>query len=275
MSTFEESPAPVPPPPPEAPEPAAPSQGPPAARSAATRTWLVVVATALLAGALSWLVGEAAYDYFQPSEEAARQQYDFSALNREMAVAGGRNGAVAFGALGGLLGLAMGLVGGLARRSAHGALGAGLAGLVLGVAAGALPAFVLVPWHVQNRNNDPASLNLLTPLLVHIGLWCLLGLTAGLAYGLGRYGLERTALLKAALGGLIGAVVGAVVYEMIGAVAFPLSRTNEPISVTAATRLLARLCVAGFVAAGVLFALRPAEPRGVTERASGAPLPTG
>src|SRR3954464_7571271 len=104
---------PTPPvPTPTASHPAVPSDD----RWAPVSIWLLALAAALLAGIASWPIGEATRDYFKPSEAAAAQKYDFRALNRETAIANARNGALAFGALGGLLGLGLGLAGSLSRR---------------------------------------------------------------------------------------------------------------------------------------------------------------
>src|SRR5437870_1624513 len=125
--------------PPEAdasvPAPLSPAEPPghPTAPAGPRRTtvpaWLVPLAVALLASVAAWLSGEVTLDYYKPSAAAAAQQYAFTALNREQAIANGRNGALAFGALGGLLGLGLGVAGGLSRRSVSGAFFAGFVGL--------------------------------------------------------------------------------------------------------------------------------------------------
>jgi hypothetical protein len=201
----------------------------------------------MLAGVAAWLVGESTFDYFKPSEAAAENYRDASALNREMLGVRARNGALTFGVLGGLLGLALGLAGGISRRSSHGALMGAVTGLILGTAAGALPSFGVMPWQWRHRNDDPSTTQLLMPLLVHIGLWSGVGLAAGLAFGIGSRGFTPSRLFEAALAGLVGAIVGTFVFEMMGALLFPLDHTADPFSETPSTRLLARLCVAVFV----------------------------
>src|SRR5262245_22531869 len=108
-------------------EPVVPSQSQgPALKSGGlgpqVRIWFLVLGLALVAGVAAWLSGEFTLDYFQPSEEAAGAAYDFRALNREMQPVSAGNGALAFGALGGLLGLALGVAGGLVRRSTRGVM---------------------------------------------------------------------------------------------------------------------------------------------------------
>jgi hypothetical protein len=248
-------------------EPVVPSETPrpmPAAAGlgAKLRVGILVLGLAILAGVGAWFSGEKTFGYFQPSLEASSQSYDFRALNREMAQAGAGNGALAFGALGGLLGLGLGVAGGLVRRSVGGALLGGVVGLVLGAAAGALPSLVVMPWQWRHRNDDPASLDLFVPMLVHLALWSAIGLAAGLAFGVGNSGTQPSRIGKAALAGLVGAILGTVVFEVVGAALFPMARTADPFSVTAETRLLARLCVDGFVGLAVLWSLasHPAKP---------------
>jgi hypothetical protein len=228
------------------------------------------VGLALLAGLAAWQVGESMLDYFKPSQAAASQAYDFRALGREQSQANARNGLVAFGALGGLLGAALGLAGGLSRRSPARALMAALAGLVLGVAAGGLPALAVMPWHWAHRGDDPASLDLLSPLLIHLGLWSVAGLAAGLAFGIGAHDFKASRLFEAALAGLVGAMLGTFVYELAGGLLMPVARTADPFAATPGARLLARLCVAGFVGLAALRCL-PTQPArgGMPEKSTG------
>jgi hypothetical protein len=219
--------------------------------------WTLVLGLAMLAGVAAWRVGESTFGYFQPSLAASENFRDPSALNREMLGVSARNGALTFGVLGGLLGLALGLAGGLSRRSAHGALRGAVAGLILGAAAGALPSLAVMPWQWQHRNDDPSTTELFMPMMVHFGLWSGAGLAAGLAFGIGSGGSQPARLIEAALAGLVGAVLGTFVYEMLGAFLFPLAHTANPFSTTPETRLLARLCVAGFVGLGAVGTLHP------------------
>ena len=90
------------------------------------------------------------------------------------------------------------------------------------------------------------------PLLIHLGLWSATGLVAGLAFGIGSQGFKPARLFEAALAGLVGAMVGTFVYEMVGAFLFPFDHTADPFSTTPGTRLLARVCIAGFVGLGAI-----------------------
>ena len=219
----------------------------------------VILGLALLAGAASWLWGEVVFDHFKPSEKASAEHYAFAALNREMGRVNGLNGALAFGALGGLLGMALGLAGGLSRSAPKSALVGAIVGLVLGAASGTLPSFAIMPWHWKHRGDDEYRGQLVLPTLVHLGLWCSLGLTAGLAFGLGRYGPRPARLFVTGSAGLIGAIIGTCLFELAGAFLFPLAETVNPFSATSQTRLLARLSVALFVGLLVMFSFRPGD----------------
>jgi hypothetical protein len=237
------------------------AQTAPAVWKVTLRNWAVILGLALLAAIASWLWGEVLLDYFKPSEKAAAERYSFIALNREMARANALNGALSFGALGGFLGLALGLAGGLTRSSPRSAVMGAIVGLVVGELAGALPSFGLMPFQWRHRNDDPNNAMLLMPLLIHLGLWSGVGLASGLAFGVGRYGLQPSRLIEAALAGLAGAFLGTFVFEMLGALLMPTAETTKPFAEVALARLLARICIALFVALGAIRSLPPAIER--------------
>ena len=93
-------------------------------------------------------------------------------------------------------------------------------------------------------------------------IWGLLGAVAGLAFAVGLG--ERSVWARALTAGFAGALIAAVAFDLIGVVAFPGARTDDPISRTWVTRLMARLLVTVVTAAAVSLVLpvRPAEPSG-------------
>jgi len=235
------------------------SQGPkPSTLGPAAWWWdsILIIGLAMLAGAGAGWAGEFTMAYFKPSK-AVENYRDPTALNLEMPVVNTRNGALTFGALGGLLGFALGLAGGVSRGSPDRALAGAIAGLILGAAAGALPSYLLMPWQWAHRNDDPPSNQLFLPMLLHLGLWSGAGLASGLAFGIGSSGFKPARLFEAAVAGLTGAMLGTFVYDMVGAFLFPLAHTALPFSETAGTRFLARICVAGFVGLGAVRSLPP------------------
>jgi hypothetical protein len=218
-------------------------------RAGSGRVYGLALAAGAVGGVVAWLGGEAVHGLFE-----APLFDSFNPRSREMGglVRSGtiREGLLSFGMLGAALGLALGLAGGLARRSASAALGAGGLGLALAAAAGGCAAAGLVPYYLAHVNRDADDL--LLPFLLHAGSWAPIGAAAGLAYGVGMRGFRGA--LVALLGGLVGALIGTLVFEVIAPFAFPLAKTSEPISVTWGSRLLARLSIALFTAAGAALA---------------------
>jgi hypothetical protein len=167
-----------------------------------------------------------------------------------------RNSETAFGLLGGVLGLFLGLAGGLERRSIGSAAKAGCVGLVLGATVGAvLPLVLIVPYErmLAQRTADDLFLS----LVLHATLWGPLGAVGGLAFGIGRGRWGQT--LRLMIGGLTGAIVGTIVYDAIGGTLTPLAGTGDAISITWPTRLLARLLVAIGAAAAIALTIRATE----------------
>jgi hypothetical protein len=216
----------------------------------------IILALALLAGTAAGLLGEYTFGLVRPSKEAAENIRSFKKLNEELPGVTSINGALTFGLLGGLLGLGLGLAGGIAGESSGRPVRGAVAGLFLGAAAGALPALLVMPWVFRHRNDDPASLELLTPMLAHLALWSAVGLAAGFAFGIGS-AARPVRLVATAFGGLVGAMIGTCVFEIAAATFFPFAHTSDPFSITWGTRLFARVCVAGFAGLGIICSLPP------------------
>jgi hypothetical protein len=209
---------------------------------------VTALGAALLAGYLAWGVGEKMYAYYRPSKAAYRGRYDFSALNREQAIADQKNAMIAFGSFGALLAMLMGAAGGLARRSVTTVSGATLAGLLSGGIGGGLAAYGLTPLFVRFYSDyNPL---LLLPVIVRGGICAVIGAAAGLAFGLGKSG--RAGGLGSVTGGLLGSILGIVAFESLNALLFPMDRNDKAIPSTIIARLLCYLCVAVGVAAGAV-----------------------
>jgi hypothetical protein len=151
-----------------------------------------------------------------------------------------------FATMGGFLGVALGLAGGLTRRSLIGSTTAAIAGLVLGAAVAALVARFLVSSFLSRY--DPQSGDLLLPLLTQGAIWSSIGASAGLAFGIGFGGQRRWQ--GTLLGGLLGAAAAAIVYQLAGALVFATSHTDQPLATSSAARALAQFLAAIFSAAG-------------------------
>jgi hypothetical protein len=94
---------------------------------------------------------------------------------------------------------------------------------------------------------------------MHGGIWAAVGAAAGLAFGLGLGGRGRWA--RGALGGLLGGVAATMVYELVGALAFPIDKTSQPVSATVVTRFFAQFAVAVLAAAGAALGVDGAPRR--------------
>jgi hypothetical protein len=211
---------------------------------------------------LAFGVGEMVYDLI-PAGTVTQHALGLTKVSRTVAtetVAAARNGALAYGVLGLFLGGSLGLAGGLARRSSIGATAGGL-GAVLGFAAGAGTSLALLPFCIASRFRYPDN-DLAISFVMHGAIWGLVGALAGLAFAVGLG--ERRLWVRALIAGFAGALVGAIAFDLIGAVAFPGAMTDDPISRTWVTRLMARLLVTVATAAAVGLVLpdRAGEPSG-------------
>jgi hypothetical protein len=220
----------------------------------------IAIAAGFVAGVASSLVGEMILNRYQndllppfthrPSPEEIRRWKDARLYSATQT----------FAAMGGLLGLTMGLAGGLARRSVFASAWAATGGLILGTAAGASTALVLVSNFFQRH--DPHSGDLVFPLLTHGAIWSVVGAIGGLAFGLGLGGRGRW--IATASGGLVGAAAATIIYEIVGALAFETSKTDQPVSSSITTRGMAQLLVAILTAVGAFLALRRSSQREAT-----------
>jgi hypothetical protein len=231
-----------------------------------------MLAAGLVVGVLSWLAGEAARQVFSARRIQVTNRRGVQALgatDRTAAAAEVKNVALSSGLFGALLGTFLGACGGLGRRSPAAARRAALIGLGAGAVAGTGMALVIVPryfrWYLRLRPEG-----LVPPLLMHGGIWGAIGAAGGLAFGLGLGGRGHAA--KALLGGLLGALMGTALYEILGALAFPMSRTDHPVAAAWAPRLLARLLVATLAATATAMAVTDPQPT-LTPRQPATPPP--
>jgi hypothetical protein len=162
------------------------------------------------------------------------------AINRATQIRQKGTAALAYGALGLLLGASLGLVGGVAAGSVRSALKAMALGAVGGTLLPVALSYAMVP--LFYRYLDPESGGLLVLFLTHSGIFAVIGVAAGLALGFGLG--QQTALVQAAFGGMLGALVGTFAFETISSLAFPLVRTFEPMPGELVPRLLAHVSVA-------------------------------
>ena len=205
----------------------------------------------LLAGVAAWLVGETILEAYRTilSPKIKREADAGVALQVMRARLMSASGT--FTALGAIVGLGLGLSGGLARRSASAGAKAALVGCVVGSIAGASVSLLVLPNFFKRY--DPQSQDLVLPLLTLGAICSSVGAAGGLAFGIGLGGRDRW--MKSLVGGLIGAALATVAYELVGAVAFPTSRTELPVSQAYATRAMLHVLVAAFAGVGSALAL--------------------
>jgi hypothetical protein len=221
------------------------------------RLLALALAAGLIAGVASLLVGEVILKGYQsdlvpgvdihPNPETMRRWRDARLYSATLT----------FATMGGFLGLAMGLAGGLAQRSLFRRAWAAIVGLVLGTAAAASLALVVVSSFF--KRHDPHSTDLVLPLLTHGAIWSAVGAFGGLAFGLGLGGRGRWR--ASVLGGLVGAAAATLVYEIAGALAFASNKTDLPLSTSITTRGMAHLLVAILSAVGAVLAVRQSPER--------------
>ncbi len=204
---------------------------------------LVAAVASLLAGEMIWKAYESALFpplKITPTAEDMRQWREARLYSATLT----------FTAMGGIIGLTMGLAGGLARRSFLAGTKAAILGYLLGTTIVALISLAVVS--VFFTRYDPQAGDLTLPLLTHGLIWSAVGAIGGLAFGLGLGGKGRWKATM--MGGLVGAAAAAVIYELVGALAFASSKTELPVSFSVTTRAISHLLVALLCAAGaVLF----------------------
>jgi hypothetical protein len=236
--------------------------------------WFLTLAAGLVVGALSWLVGQLTQGAFPvaietPPEVAKMERGpDRSAIIAGLLRQAGRDAerskaAAAYGLLGALLGVALGLIGGRSRGSVYSGWRCAVGGGLIAAVAGAGLAWVMAPLMYQYQDAaqfaDPdfSSRFLLIHSLFHAGIGAGIGIAAGLALGWGLG--DRASLARALIGGFFGALAGVFVFEMINTLASPLGHAETPLPEESLPRLAMYLGVAGGAAflAGLAADARP------------------
>jgi hypothetical protein len=210
--------------------------------------WIWTLGMALLAGSIAWAIGESLYDHYDAKTGPITNRYDFTLQNQAKQAADRNNARLSYGVFGVFMGLIGGLAGGLYRRSAASAVSAGLVGLILGGIGAALVSFELAPMFPRFYRNDSPTLML--PILVRGGTWTVIGMAAGLAFGLGSKGLAGA--WRPGVGGLLGGVAGTFVVEVLNAIVSPMDRNDQPIPASASARLVMYVGITIAVACGVV-----------------------
>ena len=209
-----------------------------------SRAWKLAAAGGLLAGLIAFGVGEPIYKVIpatRVSQKIRMSNIEVMLPSRETEnAAAAKNAALTFGVLGVCLGGALGMAGGLARRSTSATVTAGVLGAVVASALGVAISLALLPYCLQAQL-DHTDQDLIIALVMHGLIWGPVGAMAGLAFAIGLG--ERRLAVHALTASLVGAVLGTFAFELLGAAFFSNAETVKPISVTWPTRLMARLLV--------------------------------
>jgi hypothetical protein len=208
----------------------------------------------VLAGVLAWAAGELKALQVAPAERQVKfmgsgplvPEVSPQAIENALQT----NSIRVFAILGALTACQLGLAGGLATGRRQWAFIAGAIGLGLGAIVGAGIPWVALRQFQQVRAESPDAL--VAALAMHAALWVPIGAIAGLALAMGA---GHSRYLRGMVGGALGALLATLLFEVLGATVFPFAKTDEPISLTPLTRLLARLLVATFAAAGAALAV--------------------
>jgi hypothetical protein len=227
----------------------------------------------VLAGLCAFGIGEVIPSSFPPSNDIAPEiRAQPLLLAREMLkrslLFSDRAAAAVYGGLGLLLSLALGAAGGFARRSIRAAIAAGFIGMVVGGTAGAATPYLVLPLYNAARiatTDDDKNIDLGLSMRTRGVIWLAIGAAAGLALGVGLGG--GAAVVRAAIGGILGAGLATVIHEIVGALVFPLSETFRPLAVTPTGRLTDHLMIAVCVVAGAFWAVQHLRLRRATLRA--------
>jgi len=226
--------------------------------------WTIALAAGVAAGLVAWLAGELAYGFFQPrlyKVDVIAFGTTMQPSKESLAAADLKNATLAFAILGGVTGLAMGFAGGLAGRSPARGVIVGLAAQAAGAIVGALTSLALLPYFF--RGLVPNSNDLLSPVLIHGGIWMAIGAVGGLAFAIGMK--CRRHLPNAVGAACVGAFLAAVLYHLLSGSLFPDSKSTDPVASSSFVRLLGMLLVTVLVAVGAARGAlgrvpRPASP---------------
>jgi uncharacterized membrane protein required for colicin V production len=239
-----------------------PVDAPPESETAPLSVWAFALSLAILGALAAFLIDERFGMRFIPESNMVTIMGSQQNIPTIPAThrAERKNAMLAYGIFGGVLALALGVAGGLARRSSASALRGGVVGLILGSVAAPVATAVLVPIYHRMLNTTPEeeSTNITLPLLVHCGIWAAIGTAAGMALAIGLE--DRARILSTILGGLFGGVVGASIYEIVGTLVF-LRGTTQSISPEWPMRLIAVLTASLFVAVLGAYGAVSAKPK--------------
>jgi hypothetical protein len=210
--------------------------------------WVIALAAGVVAGLVAWLAGESVHGAFQPQvfEVKVALTTFIQPTNASLNAADVKNATLVFTILGGVTGLAMGIAGGLAGRSLRRSVLVGLGGLLAGGLVGALVSMGLLPFFFRRVVPDPNDL--MSPILIHAGIWMAIGTVGGLAFAIGMRCWQ--CIFNATAGGCLGALLATLVFHGLSEAFFADSGSTAPVATSALARLLAVFLITVLIACG-------------------------
>lgn len=199
-----------------------------------------LTAAALLMGVLSWYLLVRLDNFFPPQPIGTEMENRIRAdAHDEIAWAWERklrwdnywhNACLSIGAMGVCLGVALGAVSGYAGGGVVRGL---VLGLILGAAGGVLAGLVSSKVAIETDSNGALDSNnrvydpILRSVMIHSGGFAALGLLSGLLVALAARRPRSLPMLL--ISGVTAGVLASVFYELVGATAFNMYRTDLPI----------------------------------------------
>ena len=216
----------------------------------ALRIWSITLFAGIVTGLVSWGAGEMAQGLFKP-EQYPTVIMGGTTMMLPTATSSNRaefkNAVVANALLGGIAGMTMALAGGLVASAPFRGFFVGLGTQAVGAAAGAFSSLLLL--RSFYRGYVPNVNDLISPILIHGGIWLLIGGISGVGFGFGMGNRRR---LPAIIGGaILGGLFSSILYETIVASFFPDSQPTGPIAGSPSIRLLSMLSVTFMIALGI------------------------
>jgi hypothetical protein len=227
------------------------------------RSWTILLAAGLVAGLVAWVAGEWTHGHFRARTYSVEVMgiKSMQPSRESQKAADIANAALASAILGSMTALTMGLAGGLTVRAPWRGAIVGLGAQVVGAFAAAGASLALIP--IFFRQLVPDSNDLLTPILIHGGIWTAIGVVGGIAFAAGMNSWRH--LPAAVFFACVGAFTASIIFHVLTGMLFPHSSSAEPVGGSAVVRLLATSLVTVLVAIGVaqgtlVRPLRPADP---------------
>jgi hypothetical protein len=215
------------------------------------QVWTIALAFGLMAGLFAWGAEEATYGLFRPQlfRVVILRMPSLQPSRESQNAADIKNATLAFAFLGCLTGLAMGFAGGVAGRSTVRGVVVGVAAMLLGGLIAAGTSLVLLPAFFRQLVPDPSDL--LTPIMIHGGIWGAIGALGGLAFAIGMGRGRR--VVDAIIGACFGTLLATIVFHFSGEMLFPNSRSFDALATLPIVRLMAMVSVSVLLAVGAVW----------------------